>query len=238
MKNLLAVAATAFVTMSSTSFAVPITYTFTADGVTNSIAQQGTAVFGFDTANLSTFTITLTDTVSPTAFIASELDGFEFMFSTAPTTLSLLSVSPTAAIDCTNTTNPCPAATGSSPYGWGTTLTGGDAALGAGFTGSGFSYHPFAIVNANYSASGNGGISNPQHNPLLVGPVTFTFAMTGLAAVPEITSTTFLFGTVPDAQSGVHPPSRLDVPEPQTLALLGLGLATLGWFSRRRILRA
>jgi hypothetical protein len=217
-----------------------ISYTFVADGVTESVAQQGTAVFTFDTTDLSTFSITLTDNVDPTAFIASELDGLEFSFSTAPTSLALELVDPDAVINCTSSTDPCPAGVGSTPYGWGTTLTGDDATLGAGFTGSGFSYHPYAIVNVNYDApGGNGGISNNQHNPLLVGPVTFTFSVEGLTSVPEITNVAFLFGTVPDSQGGVPQCTNgdcgdLNVPEPQTLALIGLGLLSLGWVSRRR----
>ena len=230
--------------ISGTSSATPITYTFTADGVTDSVAQQGTAVFTFDTADLSSFTITLTDNVSPTAFIASELDGFEFSFSQAPTDVHLVSVSPVSVINCNQSQDPCPAGAGSSPYGWGSTLTGSAAALGAGFNaGDGtFSYHPYAIVNASYDApGGNGGLSNSQHNPLLVGPVTFTFSMTGLTSVPEIGSVTFLFGTVPDAQPGDQPctdgncqPDLQQTPEPNSLALLGVALMAITWIFRRK----
>src|SRR5689334_3128179 len=126
--------AVATLLLGTTASAMPITYTFIADGVTENASQQGTAVFTFDTADLSTFTLTLSNNVDPTVFIASELDGFEFTFSEAPATLSLLQngVSPVAVIDCTSGVNPCPAGTGTSPYGWGTTLTGADAALGAG----------------------------------------------------------------------------------------------------------
>lgn len=243
MKKALVVASTIGLMASATASATLISYTFTADGVTNSVSQQGTAVFTFDTTDLSFLSITLTDNVSPTAFIASELDGLEFAFSSAPTTMTLESMLVAGGvIDCTNSTDPCPSGTGSFPYGWGTTLSGGDAALGAGFTGGGFSYHPYAIVNADYDApGGNGGISNNQHNPLLVGPVTFTFSLTGLEFVPEINSVTFLFGTVPDSQGGTPVCTNgdcgtpdINVPEPQTLALLGLGLVSLGWASRRK----
>lgn len=230
-----------------------VQFTFTANGVNDQgISQQGTAVFMFDTSDLSSFTLTLTDNVSPTAMIASELDGFLFSFSDAISSLSLDSVSAIAVIDCNQSTEPCPAP-GSPPpplYGWGTTLDGTDAALGAGFTGSGFSYHPYAIVNASYDApGGNGGISNSQHNPLLVGPVVFTFSVEGLTSIPDIGSVTFLFGTVPDSQEGQCTGDTCDpctgvtcgpqqVPEPHTVALLGLGLLSAVWATRRRRIRA
>ena len=241
-----------------TASATLMEFHFTADGVTDSASQQATAVFTFDTDNLGSFTITLTDTVTPTAKIASELDGFEFAFSQAPSSLSLASIIPASVVDCSQGA-PCldVSPTTSSPYGWGTTLTGTDAALGAGFTGGGFSYHPYAIVNSNYEApGGNGGGSNSQHNPLLVGPVTFTFNVSGLTGVPDISSVMFLFGTVPDSQPGtpctngdctdltdltdvtdvtdVTDITDVTVPEPQTLALLGLGLLSVGLLSRRR----
>ena len=242
-----------------TASATLMEFHFTADGVTDTVSQQATAVFTFDTDNLGSFTITLTDTVTPTAKIASELDGFEFAFSQAPSSLSLMSVSAMSVVDCSGSTSPCPAPSfpTSSPYGWGTTLTGADAALGAGFTGGGFGYHPYAIVNSNYEApGGNGGVSNSQHNPLLVGPVTFTFNVSGLTGVPDISSVMFLFGTVPDSQPGtpctngdctdltdltdvtdvtdVTDITDVTVPEPQTLALLGLGLLSVGLLSRRK----
>ena len=134
-----------------------VTYTFTADGVTDSNAQQGTAVFVFSDDG-SQLALTLTDNVNPTSFIASELDGFTFSLSQAPTTQSLLSVSAQSVINCTGISgSTCPAGGGSSPYGYGSVLNGDEITLGAGFTGSGFSYHPYAIVNASYIAPGGQG---------------------------------------------------------------------------------
>ena len=236
-----------------------VTYTFVADGVTNSVSQQGTAVFAFSD-DATSLTITLTDNVDPTALIASELDGLLFTLTETPTALELLSVTPQSVINCNGVLGPtssCPAGIGTDPYGWGTTQDGANFALGAGFTGSGFQYHPYAIVNENYLApGGNGGLSNNQHNPLLVGPVTFTFSISGLSFVPEISSVTFLFGTVPDSQQGectgatCEPPctgAQCDpppctngdcgdqtVPEPPAVALFGLALLAAG-LARRRI---
>jgi len=90
-KSRILLAAATLLTAASVA-AMPIAYTFIADGVTENVAQQGTAVFAFDTTNLTTFSITLTDNVDPTAFIASELDGLRFTFSQAPTSLMLTNV--------------------------------------------------------------------------------------------------------------------------------------------------
>jgi hypothetical protein len=166
--------------------------------------------------------------VSPTADILSELDGLTFGFSQAPSSITLTGVAPASVIDCTNSTNPCPSGSGAFPYGWGTTFGGGSAALAAGFDSGTdtFGYQPYGIVNANYTSPGDGtGLSSAANNPLLVGPVTFTFLATGLDSVPMVTGVSFDFGTRPTALAAV--------PEPAPLALLGAGLFA-AWFTRRR----
>ena len=213
--------------------------TFTADGVTDSTAQQGTATFDF---NGSMLTLTLTDDVTPTSKIASLLDGIVFTLSETPLTSNLVSVSPDSVINCSGiASSSCPPGDGSSPYGYGSTQTGATIELGAGINPDGtFSYKPYGIVNTSYvSPGGSGGLSNSQHNPLLVGPVKFIFDLTGLSGSQEVTSVTFKFGTVPDSQPGActsgacTPSADTPVPEPQTLALLSIGLLGIGWSMRR-----
>lgn len=209
-----------------------VQYTFYANGVTENYSQQGSALFNFSNDGTS-LSITLTDTVSPTAAIISEITGLDFTMSTAPTSISLVSVTGGSVVDCTNSASPCPPGTGSSPYGWGALGFANSAALGAGFDGTGFSYQPYGIVNTNYlSAVGSGQLDSPSTNPLLVGPVTFTFALTGMPYAPEVSSVVFKFG------DPISLDSRQPIPEPKSLALFAAALLAAGFVSRRRHGRA
>lgn len=201
-----------------------VQYTFYASGVTEDYSQQGTALFNFSNDG-SSLSITLTDTVAPTTAILSEITGLDFTLSSVPTGISLMSVNTSSVVDCSNSASPCPAGAGSSPYGWGVLGSSGDASLGAGFDGSAFSYQPYGIVNTNYLAAvGSGQLDSPSTNPLLVGPVTFTFALTGLQFAPEVSSVVFEFGD----------PVGVPVPEPESLALLAAALLAAGFVTSRK----
>ncbi len=213
--------ATLAIGAASSAFA-NILYTFSANGVTESYAQQGTATFSFSNDG-SQLSITITDTVDPTAAILSEISGLQFTLSAVPSAMTLTSVSAGSVVDCTNSANPCPPGDGSSPYGWGALSNGGAITLGAGFDGVSFAYQPYDIVNQNYvSIVGDGGLSTPSNNPLLIGPVTFNFALSGLSFAPEVSNVSFAFGDPVNV-------AALAVPEPGTLALIALGLITVGW---------
>jgi hypothetical protein len=206
--------------LGSAAASANVVYTFSAAGFTENVAMQGTARFDFSN-DARTLTLTLTDNVDPTQYVLSEISGLRFSFSQAPTAMTLTGVSAPQVIDCSNLAgSSCPSVQGSPDlYGWGTTASDGVMTLGAGFSDGTFGYQPYDIVNRNYIApGGSGGLSDPANNPLLVGPVTFTFALEGLSYVPEVTSTTFLFGDPAEV------PGPRAVPEPESLALFGIGL--------------
>ncbi len=225
MKTLRILAATSLL-MAASMASANVIYTFYANGVTENYAQQGVAVFNFSNDG-SSLSVTLTNTVVPTAATQSQISGLSFVFSSSPTAMTLLSVVAPQVIDCTNSSSPCPPGAGTSPYGWGTTMNGATATMGAGFDGTSFGYQPYGIVNASYlSIPGGGQLDSPSNNPLLVGPVTFNFSLTGLGFAPEIGGVVFAFG------DPIFAPAA--VPEPQSLLLVSLGLLAAAWSSRFR----
>lgn len=221
---------------SGVASAAPIIYE------TSNASVAGRATFDF---GATTFTITLENLTNPTEFTAQELDGLTFRLSPAGSP-TLTSVSAAAILDCSgDNVHPC------APYagvvapnnGWGVSTSAGLTNL----TTTPLGFHPYAIINSNYvlPGKGNGNLANGSHNPLMVGPVVYTFSGT----FTGVSDVTFFWGTAPDTTVGTcvkgcttttstttntTTTSPSTVPEPGLMALVGVGLGVAAQRLRRR----
>jgi PEP-CTERM motif len=199
-------------------------YTY-ATGANGNANQSGTAVFDFATANQ--FTVTLTDTSDITS-ISGFLDGFNFKEPSAAT-IALTALNYAGEIDCVSGSCTTSGA-GSDTSLWTATVASGTVSMGA----NGTALHPYGVTNSSQITNCcNGGLDTAQHNPTLTGPVTFSFTTTGETSVPTLSNVVFLFGTTPDRISGILQTTPT-VPEPMSIALLGVGLLGLGYVRSKR----
>jgi hypothetical protein len=57
---------------------------------------------------------------------------------------------------------------------------------------------PSQLILSGVTTSANASIQGGQFNPFVIGPATFTLALSGVTAATTITQATFSFGTGPD----------------------------------------
>jgi len=101
---------------------------------------------------------------------------------------------------------------------------------------------PFIAEGGIYTNLNNG---FDNFNPYVIGPATFTLALSGVTANTTVTAATFSFGTGPDTflpgtctsgcTSPPPPPPPQVTPEPGTLLLLGSALVGFGLLRRRKV---
>jgi hypothetical protein len=201
--------------------------------------QDGEVQFDINTST-KTITVKLTNTDPATiGGISQTLVGVTWAFDNgdAPGTLTL-STTATAAggLDCTAGTTACKSVTPSgTDFLWGIDASSGPGGVSVTtpnlFAGSG-SGKPNGIVTTNIDGSSDG-LSNAQHNPYLVGPVTFSFTYSG--TVTSIDAATLYFGTSGDNQSGGSGTTQSTTPEPASFILLGTILVIAGRFTQKKL---
>lgn len=202
-----------------------------------------------------TLQLRLSNTTDSITKIIQELTGVTFVLSGNPTLQGVSGLSE-GSVNCVGVATGTPCNVDSAPvdpFGAPPNLDGhGADPAGWGFlpnyalftfAAGGGSFKPYGIVNDSIVGSGsNGGTSNAPHNPMLLGPVDFYFAFAPFDVQPTITGAQFYWGTGGDHRGGTlctsvecaDPSGDPSVPEPQTLALLGLALFAMSAFTRRR----
>ena len=220
----------AFLLLSTPAFATSVTFSVSGGGPGND--DSATADFTFSGGVLD---LKLTNTSNMTS-IANILDGFNFSYTGTANTFALISVAAGGVVNCVDPGG-CSDVSGSysSPYTW---AINDNSPSPIEIRAGGTALHPFGIADdsilTNYALDG---LTNAQHNPMLLNYATFHFTYQG--TITGISGANFLFGTTPDSVPGTGPGNGNNnpqdaVPEPASLLLVGSGLALAARRARRK----
>jgi hypothetical protein len=201
--------------------------TFTASGSGNDGPLAASATFG---TNAGELIVTISNLLGPTQIVSAgqTVSGLSFILSDAPGTLGTTSASgqlaniggpgqafihnvPGDPVRWLGRGPPPPGGTGFFSI-VGNTIT--MEAIGGG--------QPSQMIVSSVTSFANPSITGGQFNPLVIGPATFTLALSGVTAATTITQATFSFGTGPDTFITV-PDTFITVPGP----IVGAGLPGL-----------
>ena len=226
---------------------------FTLDTTIGGVPIAATAEFSWSGSTLEIILTNDTDSISKTI---QELTGIHFVLSGTPVLLDISGSALGGSVNCIGVADgdPCPTletgpvdpfavppdlGNGGSPQGWGAVPNYALFTFGAG-NGS---WKPYGIVNENIIGTGNNSnTSNPQHNPMLIGPVVFELVFAPFDVAPTISGVDFYWGTSADHRAGTlctspecgTPSGDIpQVPEPASGALLAGALMALTLMLRR-----